>query len=181
MDFRNKGTIARSHIIAVLELIAGGFGTFFWGVGLGMCLTQTYGFRLTDLFFPVLGLIPHIWLLRAGFRRRVYIGKVNRFNSLLTSDADGVRRVKDLAQDLSQQEENVIRDLEWLLSHRYLNDCSLERGSDPTVYLKMTEKPWVAKMIQVRCPNCGAFLKMREGTTGKCEYCDAPVHAEEKE
>ena len=175
MDYRNRPVLIRSGIIAGIEMFFGACGILIWGLGAVLSLVKYDGLDFQTLLLALALVVPNALLVRAAVRRIRYSGRVSRLNTLFQSDADGVRLVSDLAQDLGTDSETVIRDMEWLLHNSYLKDCSLERGKVPTVYLKGGASGWVPEKKTVRCRNCGAFVEIRAGMAGKCEYCDSPV------
>jgi len=175
MDYRNKPVLTTSNVIAFVELIFGFGGAFIWGTGVILSLTGYNGLDFSTMLLSLAMFVPNVLLLYAGVRRLKYSGRANRYNSLLQADADGARLVKDLASDLGCTEETVVKELEWLLHRRFLKDCTLERGAMPAVYMKKNTAAWVPEKKTVRCKNCGAFVEIRTGGTGRCEYCDAPL------
>lgn len=172
MTYLNSKKMASEKIIAALLIVIGAALAAFWCIGYAI-FDSASDMAITSVFVVI-----NVLILLLGIRKRKRIGDANRLNSLLEGDADGIRKISDLADDLGKTKAEVITEMEWLLRHHYLKDCTLERGEEPVVYMRRQEETWVAPYVMTKCSHCGAVVKVRAHSTGKCEYCGGDVTAD---
>lgn len=148
-------------------------------------------------------LICAILLFISGYGLIVFIARAVRYRFIAKLQkaiiVDGVQEIKQLSTDLGKGEDNIVKELNFLINNGYLDGYALVRGrvvnkEAEEIRLEMLKATHFEKQEELRkvqkesqgakqplppkrkriesekCPNCGAIVKFNNGSA-VCPYC----------
>lgn len=179
-QYLNFFTRTSGSIQQLILFFFGGILTFFWGTGLALGLTESYGITRRDIFPIIVLMIPGILMVIQGIR----IGKRNelakRYNQIFEADRDGTLSMSELKKSSGKEEEQIVKELDLLFRKGYFRDCHFKKeDSSGVVILPGTEKKGGDAFVYVQCSHCGGVTRVPVGTNTVCSYCGSPINLRE--
>gem|GEM_PF-2451630 len=171
--------ITRKTVSRHLLLVTGAFLTFFFGFGFVMCLTDASlaadgGFAITIVFLAL-----GIFLLYKGIRTRYWIDSAQTYSTVFIYDENGVVTIDELKAKTGRDEQKILKDLEYLFSHKYFKSCQFQRKSPSCVIVAdAQDRQEQIQYAAVTCPHCYASNRIRigkNGGSGVCAYCGSAL------
>ena len=169
-------TVARQERKKKALLIAGGLLTLFFGAGLvGGVLHASDGLREGIPVYLVF-LVPSLLLLWRGVQAGRMTEAARRYETIFAADRDGVVTLAELTQQMGQPAEKVFAQLERLFRQGYFQNCTLQRGGEPSVRIaSAVAGERRVGFLAVQCPRCGGTTQLRAGSQGVCAFCGGPL------
>lgn len=175
---RAKRKAAWSKMMAVMQWGLGIFCIFFALVG---GLSQN-PIQAEDIVLMLVFISGGVWLLIAGTKRRMLIGKFLRYSVILADDPGGC--LLNLACMTGTSEERVQANLQKMIYKNLFTGAYLDNEKHRIVFLKEAEARRKAiqsvaagpassqvKPSTVVCPVCGGVNCIAKGHAAECEYC----------
>lgn len=133
--------------------------------------------NMSPLYLSVILLIPSaipIFVSRKKFRE---IASARRYETIFGSDTDGIITAYELSIQLRRPDAKIFSELERLFAKGYFQNCSLQKGENPCVKIDNALGGGTigTGFVEIKCPSCGAPNRIREGSHGKCSYCENPL------
>jgi len=127
-----------------------------WGQGLGIAVGIL-------LFFGSMFII--------SLKRFKLAGKANKFNNVFENNRDGEIPLSSVSGMFGMKEKKFTKLFDRMIKKGYLVNCYIEYNGIPRIIIKDISE----RLVTVKCPNCGASGSIREGRTGRCEYCHSEI------
>ncbi|MBQ9611757.1 MAG: hypothetical protein IJV14_04120 [Lachnospiraceae bacterium] len=172
-----RGTI-KKHIL----LITGAFLTIFFGIAFILCLNDEELAEDGGLALSVTFLVMGVFFLYRGFLCSARIIAARQYSVVFDYDQNGIVTLQEIASHTGKTEEKVTRELNWLFRRNIFSGCHFQRQDPPCVILSgawgvSDSDEDMPQFKAVTCPHCMAVVRIREGSTVKCEYCGSDVSA----
>ena len=173
--YKNIPAFRKSKAIMYIQYLLGLPGVLFWAASIMAALAGEVEIDPPYICFFI---IPHIFSLHAGRKRRKVLRTADRIAGIMENDADGILKVKELAGMLEMNVVDTKSILEKIYAQKLFENTVYERQNQ-ALYFPVSEavRTLVPKKrtVSVQCPNCGGMNMLIAGRTGKCLYCEGPI------
>lgn len=166
----SAAAIAKLTLKKHIQMIIGGFFTavFMFGIISGV---TGYNENLRDnLITNIVMLVPSALMLINGIKNGIRANLARRYDSIFMCDQDGTVTINELSKQAGKPPYKVISELEWLFGKGVFRDCTLQKQGAPCVLLLGRENSKTS-FVNVVCEKCNGTTRIRNGSSGKCEYC----------
>lgn len=166
----SAAAIAKLTLKKHIQMIIGGFFTavFMFGIISGV---TGYNENLRDnLITNIVMLVPSALMLINGIKNGIRANLARRYDSIFMCDQDGTVTINELSKQAGKPSYKVLSELEWLFGKGVFRDCTLQKQGAPCVILLGRENSKTS-FVNVVCEKCNGITRIRNGSSGKCEYC----------
>ncbi|SHK73160.1 hypothetical protein SAMN02745136_03202 [Anaerocolumna jejuensis DSM 15929] len=194
-DKKVKRKLFFNSAIGLLQIMAGGFFAFIFGITLLGCFFTMFGPKKTTTVGETLVIliifVLFTYMLLRGFRRR----RLNKIYYVYTQQLmkNSAFSIEQLAAALRMPLDSVRKDMEEMVKkelididdnnyNQYYQDYEAEEPTYASDTKSNIRKP-ASEMIsdeyfEVTCKNCGASSKVLKGSAVICEYCGSMLKSE---
>ena len=177
--YKNHGKYTSTLIWSVLGLIFGILPTLFWAFMLLACFF-TGEMEISVIVFSIIFIILGVIFTVLGIRGLLIIGAVSDSNWIFEKDPDGIVGMDTILGKKGKKkgcayERRLLRAVEkgYFVRLTYDRTNRVFEMSDRVNDMNDYNNRYIGK----NCPNCGAPLKIKKGTSAICSRCGQEVEA----
>ncbi|MDO5388005.1 MAG: hypothetical protein Q4F63_02105 [Clostridia bacterium] len=195
----SKVTIAVNRTISLIQLIAGIFFVFIFGICTIVYLFDKTisadagtSFLICCLVFDALG----IWLIICSKKKKKLINTFKTY--VIAISNDGSSHIPDIAASVGTSEDVVRKNLDIMIKKKFFQNAYIDQSANCIVISSNKAVQNVtasnafenksqasknntsasAEMVTVKCNGCGAVNTIEKGKTGECDYCGSVIKGE---
>lgn len=181
--YLDENLITKTEKTIKVQLILGGFMVF---GSLGVILDSVFNLGITEekvalklLPIYVVILLAFAYVLFRGIQNSMLVSAARTYSKIFLEDKDGIVTQEELCNGRHKESYAVKKELETLFKRLFLIKCSL--SSDGNRFSVVLQNANVTEnrgfdFIVVKCESCGASSRVRQGSSGRCDYCGSAIN-----
>lgn len=124
-------------------------------------------------------LLPHFYLVWCARRNYNMNSLAQKYNKIFTSDRNGIITASEMEQTIGKKYFDIFIELEMLFRNGYFVNCTLQQGRNPSVIINNAQAGDQKGIgfMQMVCPKCGGYTRIRANSAGQCEFCGSDIRA----
>lgn len=195
---KSKAALAVSRIASIIQLVAGVFLLFIFGICTIMYFSDEQyragldsSFLAFCLIFDVIGIV----LILFSRKRSKLIKEFKKYVSYISADPSG--SIANLASSVGTSQDVVKKNLELMIKRKYFVNARIDQGKNCIVIgsgAKSNQENQVQanqaqtqtqtasqsapkiQYVTVTCKCCGGINKVAKGSVMECDFCGSPIN-----
>ena len=135
---------------------------------------------LTAMKVSVIALVvPTLYLVWCALQNYKMAKLAEEYDKVIAGDKNGIVTATELEKATGKKFFDIMVELNKLFGKGFFTNCVLQQGRNPGIIVNTAQvgDDKGVGFMQMTCPKCGGYTRVRAGGTGECEFCDSKIKA----
>ena len=124
-------------------------------------------------------MVPGIYLIWCALQNYKMAKLAEEYDKVIASDKNGIVTATEIEKATGKKFFDIMVELNKLFGKGFFTNCVLQQGRNPGIIVNTAQvgDDKGVGFMQMTCPKCGGYTRVRAGGMGECEFCGSKIKA----